>query len=267
VYDLVVEGEPKPIGVTSSHPFWSVDRQAWVPVGELSMGERLLARDGSTPRVLSFTLRPEPAPVYNIEVEGDHCYRVGEQGLLVHNASLFKQIKIKKNTDQYNYAVLGQQVRTQKGVRAPNRPQLLKGWFNFGSLVYLTRCDPDTGEPVKGADRVNIPSQLKGSGLIRSDNAEGHVEEKLIDQLERDAMSLSGGGCFCIVEVFTERSPCTGDESCTTLLNSDRVRKLHNTKAKFTVYYIVKWMPDDKDSGMRLLDAYKALGLPVTEET
>jgi hypothetical protein len=25
--------------------------------------------------------------VYNIEVEGDHCYRVGEQGLLVHNMS------------------------------------------------------------------------------------------------------------------------------------------------------------------------------------
>jgi hypothetical protein len=25
--------------------------------------------------------------VYNIEVEGDHCYRVGQQGLLVHNAS------------------------------------------------------------------------------------------------------------------------------------------------------------------------------------
>ena len=25
--------------------------------------------------------------MYNIEVEGDHCYRVGEQGLLVHNSS------------------------------------------------------------------------------------------------------------------------------------------------------------------------------------
>lgn len=26
-------------------------------------------------------------PVYNIEVEGDHCYRVGDQGILVHNQS------------------------------------------------------------------------------------------------------------------------------------------------------------------------------------
>lgn len=32
------------------------------------------------------TLRPRPEPVYNLEVEGDHCYRVGQQGLLLHNA-------------------------------------------------------------------------------------------------------------------------------------------------------------------------------------
>jgi hypothetical protein len=25
--------------------------------------------------------------VYNVEVAGDHCYRVGQQGLLVHNIS------------------------------------------------------------------------------------------------------------------------------------------------------------------------------------
>ncbi len=33
-------------------------------------------------------------PVYNIEVEGDHCYRVGEQGILVHNASCPKQTTV-----------------------------------------------------------------------------------------------------------------------------------------------------------------------------
>ena len=38
--------------------------------------------------MLSFTQRPEPEPVFNLEVEGDHCYRVGEQGLLVHNNSV-----------------------------------------------------------------------------------------------------------------------------------------------------------------------------------
>jgi hypothetical protein len=88
VYDLRVEGEPEPIRVTALHPFWSVDRQSWVPLSELQRGERLSSWNGSTPRVESLTLREEPEPVYNIEVEGDHCYRVGQQGLLVHNASI-----------------------------------------------------------------------------------------------------------------------------------------------------------------------------------
>jgi hypothetical protein len=87
VWDVQVEGEEKRIGVTGSHRFWSVDRSDWVAAAELKVGERLLAADGSTPAVESFTPRQEPEPVYNIEVDGDHCYRVGQQGLLVHNAS------------------------------------------------------------------------------------------------------------------------------------------------------------------------------------
>jgi hypothetical protein len=87
VYNLLVEGEPEPLGVTPTHPFWSHDRQAYVPAGELREGERLHAADGSTPRVRGFTKRPQEEEVYNVEVAGDHCYRVGEQGLLVHNIS------------------------------------------------------------------------------------------------------------------------------------------------------------------------------------
>jgi hypothetical protein len=40
--------------------------------------------DGSTP-VEALSLQEQPEPVYNIE--GDHCYRVGEQGLLARNMS------------------------------------------------------------------------------------------------------------------------------------------------------------------------------------
>ena len=80
LYDLRIEGEPEPIQVTAAHPFWSADRQAWVPMIELEIGERLAAQDGSTPRVLGRTLRAEMEPVYNLEVDGDHCYRVGRAG-------------------------------------------------------------------------------------------------------------------------------------------------------------------------------------------
>lgn len=87
VCELGVVGEPKPIGVTATHPVW-VPGRGWVPVGELEMGWRLLAADGSTPAVESLGVRSGCEPVYNIEVEGEHCYRVGQQGLLVHNNSV-----------------------------------------------------------------------------------------------------------------------------------------------------------------------------------
>ena len=86
-YDLKLEGEPAPLGVTSTHPFWSVDRQDWIPAEELREGETLQTLTGPT-RVQSFKKRPGLETVYNLEIEGDHCYRVGQTGVLVHNASM-----------------------------------------------------------------------------------------------------------------------------------------------------------------------------------
>ena len=81
------KGKVETIGVTGAHPFWSIDRNAWVPAAELRPGERLLGLAGPV-RVVDLTPRPQQEPVYNIEVDGDHVYRVGEKGLLVHNASV-----------------------------------------------------------------------------------------------------------------------------------------------------------------------------------
>src|SRR5262249_49145085 len=75
------------IGVTPSHPFFSADRNDWVAAGRLEVGERVLTNDG-TAVVEWYVMREKPEEVvYNIEVEGDHCYRVGESGILVHNSS------------------------------------------------------------------------------------------------------------------------------------------------------------------------------------
>ena len=87
VCDLRVAGEPVAIRVTAAHPFWSADRREWVPVGELQVGERLLGQGDHQPQVLAVAARVEPEPVFNLEVDADHCYRVGQQGLLVHNSS------------------------------------------------------------------------------------------------------------------------------------------------------------------------------------
>nr|WP_162660493.1 polymorphic toxin-type HINT domain-containing protein [Tuwongella immobilis] len=89
VYDLRLVGSDAIIGVTAHHPLWSATRGAWVSAAELEPGERLsgIGEGAGVVVAVASLLQRGQEPVYNIEVDGDHCYRVGEQGLLVHNAS------------------------------------------------------------------------------------------------------------------------------------------------------------------------------------
>ena len=69
------------LGVTAEHPFWSIDRQAFVAASELRLHERTLSIDDQPYRLTSITPRAGPEPVYNIEVAN---YHVGPR-VLVHN--------------------------------------------------------------------------------------------------------------------------------------------------------------------------------------
>ena len=83
---LGADGATETITGTSIHPVWSVDRQVWVPLAELSEGETLQGSVGPA-IVLSVSLSRVSQPVYNVEVHNEHVYQVGELGVLVHNAT------------------------------------------------------------------------------------------------------------------------------------------------------------------------------------
>ena len=87
VISVFVEGEAEPIGATSQHPFWSRDRNAFVPAGESRIGEELKTALGTSTRVTSIEIRAGPETVYGLEVAGEHVYQIADAGLLVHNAS------------------------------------------------------------------------------------------------------------------------------------------------------------------------------------
>ncbi len=78
------DGQVEIIEGTTIHPIWSLDRDDWVPLGEIEEGEQLLGSAGAIV-VLSHVILQRTTPVYNIEVHGEHVYEVGELGLLVHN--------------------------------------------------------------------------------------------------------------------------------------------------------------------------------------
>jgi len=86
ILDIAVEGLDDPIGTTASHPFWSEDRQDFIPAGQLHTRENLRTADGRTLLLTSITPRDGPEAVYNLEIGGQHVYYVSNAGILVHNS-------------------------------------------------------------------------------------------------------------------------------------------------------------------------------------
>lgn len=66
---------------------WSVDRERWGPVRNLRPGARVRLLGGGDAVVEALTELSETVPVYNLEVDADHVYRVTAAGVLVHNQS------------------------------------------------------------------------------------------------------------------------------------------------------------------------------------
>jgi hypothetical protein len=88
VLEVRLEGQAEPIGVTDTHPWWSEDRQAFVAVGQLRVGERVRTAKSGVVRIAAVEHRPRTAWVYNLEVHGEHVYQVSALGVLVHNDNI-----------------------------------------------------------------------------------------------------------------------------------------------------------------------------------
>jgi hypothetical protein len=85
VYELSVQGQEKPIGVTGWHQLFSATRNDWVHVKDLVVGEILVTQSGSA-EVKALERKPGRFTVFNLEVERDHNYFVSESSVLSHNA-------------------------------------------------------------------------------------------------------------------------------------------------------------------------------------
>jgi len=79
-------GLAEPLGVTSNHSIYSSDRLDFVPAGELRVGETLRNLDGDV-RIESIEQLGSEERVYNLEIHGEHVFRVASSGVLVHNSS------------------------------------------------------------------------------------------------------------------------------------------------------------------------------------
>ena len=86
ILDVSITGMDEPLGVTDTHPIWSDTRQTFITAGQLQPGEHLRSETGVISQVTRITpRRGPPEHVYNLEVNAEHVYQVGQTGLLVHN--------------------------------------------------------------------------------------------------------------------------------------------------------------------------------------
>jgi hypothetical protein len=83
---IKLAGLAEPLGVTSNHSIYSADRLDFVPAGELRVGETLRNLDGDV-RIESIEQLGTEERVYNLEIHGEHVFRVASSGVLVHNSS------------------------------------------------------------------------------------------------------------------------------------------------------------------------------------
>ena len=145
---LWLEGATEALGITASHPLYSLDRDDWVRVRDLQMGERLQTADGAVAVQALERLRGA-REVFNIEVDADHEYLVGELGLRAHNAcgrrGAFREAErdlgIPMNQHPLNVARVPMTGRTGRPLLGPNGRPLITREYTFrradGSKVVI----------------------------------------------------------------------------------------------------------------------------------
>ncbi|HRI02063.1 MAG TPA: Hint domain-containing protein [Saprospiraceae bacterium] len=69
------------IGATPEHPFFSVDRNNYIAVGELQLGEQVMTAGEKVVKFLAGKQRDKGEPVYNFEVWREHNYYVGDRAI------------------------------------------------------------------------------------------------------------------------------------------------------------------------------------------
>ena len=79
---LTIAGET--IVTTPNHPFYTI-AEAWIPAGQLQVGDLVRRADGSYGMVEATTFVYRPQPMYNLTVAAAHTYFVSEGQWLVHN--------------------------------------------------------------------------------------------------------------------------------------------------------------------------------------
>ena len=155
--DVEIQGLDQTIGTTPNHPFWSETKSGFVRADQLVPGDEVRTIDG-TAFVASITPRGPPEPVYNLEVQFEHVYRVGEAGVLVHNGNPCKVFHGTDSASASNIEANGLDDAARRHAG---------GDFGVDDKGFSTTTDPATAQAwaeARAAERGGVPVVLEADG-------------------------------------------------------------------------------------------------------
>ncbi len=175
---------------TRPHRFYSDTRQDWVAAGELRVGECLRTASGQAVTVESVGLKAGEYQVYNLEVEQEHQFYVGETALLVHNAY-----------PQKEFAFMEEEAAAEGGLVPYNSTKLSRSVVTERELLGL-----------QSSLRNGAAVEYQAGGLTRvkvmfSEFGKGHSEELLDAWLAKNGIQSDQ-----VTGWYSEREPCNWDD-------------------------------------------------------
>jgi len=125
------DGTTQMLKTTNEHPFWDVNRAAYVAPAELEVGAEVTGPHGERASLVSSEYEPHPegVKVYNFQVEDYHTYFVNGSGadaapILVHNACGLEWVNenahMSRRARAYNNSVPGNRVGQAPALRYDN---------------------------------------------------------------------------------------------------------------------------------------------------
>lgn len=184
---------------TPSHPYYSVDQQAYVPAADLRLGE-MLQTDADTVTPVQSVSAPRRGlfEVFNIEVEHFHNYFVGSGGggaVLVHNGGCIETPLEAEAAENLPESVLYRVVRGDAKGRSFGTPRNPRA-------PTLAEFNPRTGEVaagdlsdlVLGGKHGIFPEQAERiAGLSNEDLIRFRLEDPMSAIQSGEGLSLTGG--------------------------------------------------------------------------
>ena len=181
-------GHAETLGTTSTHPFYVLERAAFVAAAELEIGDTLALAGGDTALITEVRRKEvdpnHPVTTYNLTVAHHHTYFVGKAGVWVHNSGddcIKAAGEIAQNINKYR-----------------GNPEQLQG--------FIHRVVIDLGDNAK--QKRNLKKDY--DHVLKQLHENNYIDEKQLDYLKKNPPQAPRGlGSKSIKELkeFTNGKP------------------------------------------------------------